>query len=213
MQESEPLQRFYPVAVTGAGKFAISWRNSSPYNRLRNKKDYILKLWDIETGECIRTMEGHTGEVMTVAGTDDGRFAISAGGDYVKKDFTLKLWDLETSKCIRRMEGHTENIYSAVVTKDSKFAISGGADKTIKLWDLETGECIRTMKGHTRSIQTLAVSGDGKFALSASSDKPSSSGILKLAGVSALWKGILALSRLWLGQETECSLPQEDLLL
>jgi WD40 repeat protein len=34
--------------------------------------DRTLKVWDLETGEHMRTMEGHTGSVSAVAVTNDG---------------------------------------------------------------------------------------------------------------------------------------------
>ena len=48
------------VAVTDDGSRAISVSN-----------DRTLKLWDLETGEHIRTLEGHTGGVNAVAVTND----------------------------------------------------------------------------------------------------------------------------------------------
>ncbi len=36
-----------------------------------------LRLWDLETGESLRTLEGHTGGVTAVAVLADGRRALS----------------------------------------------------------------------------------------------------------------------------------------
>jgi WD40 repeat protein len=64
--------------------------------------DASLRLWDLETGQCLRILEGHTAEVRAVAVTPDGHRALSGAGDH-----TLRLWDLEGGQCLRTLEGHT----------------------------------------------------------------------------------------------------------
>jgi WD40 repeat protein len=53
--------------------------------------DHTLKVWDLETGAALRTLEGHSDAVYGVAVTPDGKRAVSAS-----EDRTLKVWDLET---------------------------------------------------------------------------------------------------------------------
>ena len=52
-----------------------------------------LKVWDLETGRELRTLQGHSGFVHGVAVSPDGRRAVSASHDH-----TLKVWDLETGR-------------------------------------------------------------------------------------------------------------------
>jgi WD40 repeat protein len=40
--------------------------------------DQTLRLWDLSSGQTLRTLEGHTGWVCPVAVTSDGRRAVSA---------------------------------------------------------------------------------------------------------------------------------------
>ena len=124
--------------------------------------DGTLRLWALETGECLRTFKGNPG--WAVAVLPDGRRAISGGG-------TPSLWDLETGECLRTFKGHTDWVRAVAVLPDGRRAISGSQDKTLKLWDLQTGECLRTFEGHTNEVNAVAALPDGLRALSGGQDK------------------------------------------
>ena len=63
--------------------------------------DNTLKVWDMATGRCVATLEGHSREVNGVAISPDGRRVVSGSGDY-----TLKVWDVATGECVATLEGH-----------------------------------------------------------------------------------------------------------
>jgi hypothetical protein len=128
--------------------------------------DKTLKLWDVATGECLRTFAGHNEGVKSVCLSPDGRSALS--GSY---DKTLKLWDVATGQCLRTLVGHTHSVQAVAVSADSRWAVSGSDDKTLKLWDLATGLCLRTFEGHMAAVCSVCLSSDGRWALSGSDDK------------------------------------------
>jgi WD40 repeat protein len=94
-------------------------------------------VWDLETGRALRTLEGHTADVVGVAVMADGKQAVSASGDH-----TLRVWDLETGRALRTLEGHTASVWGVAVTADGKRAVSASWDHMLKVWGLETGEPI-----------------------------------------------------------------------
>ena len=51
--------------------------------------DKTLRLWNAQTGECVRTLEGHTSWVRSVTWSPDGTQLCSGS-----EDQTLRLWDL-----------------------------------------------------------------------------------------------------------------------
>ena len=103
----------------------------SPDGRFVLSDSKGLQLWDVATGECLRTFEGHE-EVKSLAFSPDGRFALS--GSY---DKTLRLWDVATGQCLRTFEGHTSAVASVAFSPDCRFALSGGVDKTLRLWEID----------------------------------------------------------------------------
>jgi len=128
--------------------------------------DQTIKEWDVETGECVRTLEGHRSYVNSAVYSPDGKKILSASSDQ-----TIKEWDGETGECVTTLAGHTSRVNSAVYSPDGKKILSASWDQTIKEWDGETGECVTTLAGHTDKVWSAEYSRDGKKILSASSDQ------------------------------------------
>ncbi|MCB0167217.1 MAG: WD40 repeat domain-containing protein, partial [Anaerolineae bacterium] len=57
--------------------------------------DHTMKVWNVESGRAIRTLEGHTGSVNGCAVSPNGRWIVS-----VSYDTTLKVWELRTGQCL-----------------------------------------------------------------------------------------------------------------
>ena len=114
-----------------------------------------LVVWDVEGGEELQILEGHTDSVMAVAVTPNGKNVIS-GSD----DNTLRVWDVESGEELRRLEGHTSWVEAVAVTPNGKNVISGSYDNTLKVWDIETGQVIASFSGDG-SLHACAVSPDG----------------------------------------------------
>jgi WD40 repeat protein len=67
------------VAISADGRFLLS-----------GSTDATLKLWEADTGVCLRTFQGHLAAITAVALSPDGRYALSASADR-----TLKVWLLD----------------------------------------------------------------------------------------------------------------------
>ena len=128
---------------------------------LSDSDDGTARLWDLETGRCLRVLEGHTGNLNTVAWSADQRRALS-GSD----DRTVRLWELETGRCVRVLEGHTDHVDTVAWSADQRCALSGSSDKSVRLWDVESGRCVRVLEGHTDNVVTVAWSVDQCRAIS-----------------------------------------------
>ncbi|KAF5830148.1 WD40-repeat-containing domain protein [Dunaliella salina] len=89
-----------------------------------------IKVWDAKSWQCLKTLEGHTDGVTSVALTFGGQHAVSGSHDK-----TIKIWDWRGSgKCLATLEGHCNSVSSVAVSPDGKTLASGSLDKTIKLW-------------------------------------------------------------------------------
>lgn len=130
--------------------------------------DKTIKLWNLASGQEIRTLEGHSNWIWTVAFSPDSKILASGSADK-----TIKLWNLETGKLIRTLQGNSDGVTSVAFSPDGKILASSSASKDmkIKLWNLKTGKLIRTLEGHRNGVPSVVFSPDGKTLASGSWDK------------------------------------------
>ena len=67
-------------------------------------EDNTLKIWDVDSGRELRTLDGHC-EVMDVAVSADGRVRSPP-----PLDKTLKVWDVENGRELHTLAGHTGSV-------------------------------------------------------------------------------------------------------
>jgi WD40 repeat protein len=112
-----------------------------------------------------RVLRGHTGLVITIEFSPDGKRLVTASNDT-----TARLWDAESGKEIAVLKGHTSTVLSAVFSPDGKRVVTASWDKTARLWDAASGKAIAELRGHTDAVLSAAFSPDGKRVVTASND-------------------------------------------
>ena len=122
---------------------------------LSNSRSHTVRVWDVETGQCLQAFEGHTAYVHCVAWSTAPRLILS-GSD----DTTVRLWDMDKRDCLRVLEGHTAQIWCVAWDVELGRVISGGQDETVRVWDAATGRCLHVLEGHTGGVRDLTWSGD-----------------------------------------------------
>jgi WD40 repeat protein len=147
------------VAVSPDGKWAASGAGSS-----HERNDWTVKIWDLDTGECRKTLEGHNDEVRSVAITPDGKRILSGSFDK-----TVRVWDAISGREVAKLKGHTDGIWTVIALWDNAHGLSGGYDGTLKLWDLASGTCLKTIACGT-VVLSGAVNTAGNRALSGHGD-------------------------------------------
>jgi len=123
-----------------------------------------VKLWDMATGEQLRTF--NTVGLRGAAGfSPDGKLLAAEGPDH-----SIALWDLNADRELHHLKGHTNEITELRFSGDGKMLASTSRDHTARLWDVGTGNLHATLVGHTDAVYSIALSPDGKKVATASDD-------------------------------------------
>jgi WD40 repeat protein len=95
--------------------------------------DNTLKLWDLNSGEPVRTLTGHTRAVLAVAITPDGQKAV-----FASRENTLKIWDLNIGKEMATFTGDGL-LYCCAVAPDGVTVAAGDQFGRVHFLRLEGG--------------------------------------------------------------------------
>lgn len=170
--------RFVPSGAAGApasGNLLVS-----------ASRDKTLRIWDVTTGYCVKTLRGHGDWVRTVSPSFDGRWLLSAGNDQV-----ARLWDAGSGEVKATFLGHEHVIECCALapaatyvhlasmaglkkappaSSSGEFLATGSRDKSIKIWDARA-TLIKTLVGHDNWVRGVVWHPGGKYLLSISDDK------------------------------------------
>lgn len=129
--------------------------------------DKTVKLWDVQSGELIKTL--NTGSrVYSVAFSLDYDYKLASSG----AERNIKIWDLRKG-APKEFKSHDRWIGAVKFCRDkngSEILASGSDDCTIRLWNLSSGSCINVLEAHGGSIQDISFDPETKMLASGSVD-------------------------------------------
>ena len=160
---SQQTEKCSFVSKKGFGVESFGALNLRTLNRLlvSCSRDKCIKLWDLETKECIRTIEDHTGEITSINVLENGHLI---SGSYDNK---LKIWNPDDGVCLKTIDV-TDSALNIQVLSGNRVACE--SEIQIQIWNLNNGTCIQTLEGHTDSIECIIVLPD-ETIVSGSHDK------------------------------------------
>ena len=127
--------------------------------------DNTIKIWEMQEGKLLRTLEGHTNGVKGVQFTKDEKKLIS-----YSLDNTIKIWDIDNGRLLKTLEGHKGEVNGIQLTENERKLISCSQDGSIKIWDMATGKLLKTFEAHKGEIYAIQLTKDEKKLISCSWD-------------------------------------------
>ena len=128
-------------------------------------EDPTAKLWDVETGEELRSYVGHIGEVRSVAVSPDGKTLATGSADG-----TAKLWDLASGREITTLRSSQKSVTAVCFSPVGNTLAVGDVDASTTLWNSANGAKIRTLPGSAASARSICFSPDGMLIATGSVD-------------------------------------------
>lgn len=90
-----------------------------------------------------KTYQGHTGPILKVAASQDGKYVVTAGADR-----RMVVHDAETLKPIRAFHQHRDAVTGLAFRRGTNQIYSCSKDRTVKVWSLDELAYVETLFGH-----------------------------------------------------------------
>jgi WD40 repeat protein len=168
----DPTRLLTPeIPLLTAARLPISALASSPDGSLIALAGYgTVRLVSPQSGQIVRELAGHRGNVNSVTFSADGTRLVAACGEPGLFG-EARVWTVADGVPERTIVAHRDSLYAALLSPDGTLLATAGYDEQIKLWNAATGEEIRTIAGHNGAVYDLAFRPDGRVLASASADR------------------------------------------
>ena len=159
------------VTFTSDGRYLVSAAD-----------DKVVRVWDLETGETVRTLRGqiaagHEGKIFAMALSPNEQWLAVGGfmgtftGTNHEEIGTIRLYNFPTGELVTLLKGHDNVVLSLAFSPDSRYLLSGSGDFNAIIWDINQQQRLHTLKGHTNHIYAVAFAPDSKRVVTGSYDQ------------------------------------------
>jgi serine/threonine protein kinase/Tol biopolymer transport system component len=153
----------------GAGSFTPDGKHLVLGTHFDGSAPNTISVWELATGRPSWELPATAGVVHDLAITADGKFAVSAHGQWwgghEDRDQSIRVWDLEEREIRHTLNGHSDQVTSLALSPGSGLLASGSRDGTVRLWDWQSGTEAHCFEGTGTEVFCVAISPNGRFLL------------------------------------------------
>ncbi len=140
--------------------------------------DKTVRLWDVATGDCLRTLRlpagaGAEGALFAGALAPDGRRLAVGGAPYGLGRYGIPIYliSLETGQVERVFKGHRHTIQDLAFSPGAgEHLASSSNDGLGAVFEVSTGKAVCVLKGHADRVRRIAWHPDGRRLATSSED-------------------------------------------
>jgi cytochrome c len=154
---AEQVMRFHDAAVNAVA-FLKDGRIAT------GGADAHIAIWTPGKPAPDAVLDGHSGPIVDLAVSPDGKTLASASWDH-----TVRLWPLGAVGAPRVLEGNLQNVNGAVFSPDGAQVISAGYDATVRIWQLAGNRV--SVHNLPSPLNSVAVVPDGEIVVAGASGK------------------------------------------
>ncbi|MCI0456517.1 MAG: protein kinase [Gemmataceae bacterium] len=119
---------------------------SSGYDKLRQGELGEVKIWDVATGQELRTLPGHKAAVTSVAFSPDGKRLAAGTRVFVRSredlpaEVEVKVWEVATGEVLQTLKVQSARVTSLAFSPDRRWLGAAALNGEVKVWDAVTGQ-------------------------------------------------------------------------
>jgi WD40 repeat protein len=118
-----------------------------------------VRLWNVISGEPVRTLTAHRDAVWSVSFSPDGQRLVSTS-----RDGTARIWSALNGQLLTTQQPNAGALVSAAFSPDGQRLATAAQVGSVQLWDLATGRLVVTLTGPSNGerIDSLVFTPDGR---------------------------------------------------
>ena len=134
IRSGETVQTFHWL---GNSLTSVAW---APDGKALGVSDFReVTIWNPADGTQGTRLSGHTGSLVALAYSPDGRTIATGGGDSYNGDYTIRIWDASNGRQLQTMTNRS-NVTSVTFSPDGRTILAGTTGFEAVLWDVATGK-------------------------------------------------------------------------
>jgi WD40 repeat protein len=131
--------------------------------------DGLVRVWDMASQSLRFTLRGHSGAVLTLAFSPDGKILASGGGDWPHESGELLLWDTADGQLRCRLVEPSAPVTCLAFTPDGRSLAACSGYGPIQRWDAASWSPLPTIAKQLE-VSTFAIAADGQSLAAATLD-------------------------------------------
>jgi WD40 repeat protein len=129
----------------------------------------VLKFWDVESGQCVRTLSSSSGAFRALAFHPESNVMASSS-----EDRKIRIWDLDIDQCSDTVLAHQMAVWQIAFSPLGDLLASCSMDGMVKLWDVAENTSLtgnfRVLQKSPVFILTIAIHSERELLASGSVD-------------------------------------------